>query len=597
MKEFSLILILYSVMFFSEELVGQGFQRTYGSELDDEGNQIVFTQDGHFVIVGFHGQSKGVNFFKLDSIGNYIWNKSYHSLGFQISNSFRETSDGGFILATSMYDQVGRSDIGLIRTNANGDTLWTRMFMGSFPYNNRSEAHEVIITSDSGYAIVGTSNKYVTLIKTNSVGDLQWSKSYGGSKLDEGFSVKQTVDGGFIIAGSTESYGQGYKDVYLLKTDSNGELLWSKTYGGNRIEFANHIEITSDGGCILTGPTSGFGIGSIYDTDLFLMKTDSTGNMIWAYTYGEQEYEEGLSVKQTIDNGYIATGYTNSFGPGLESVYLVKTDSLGSIIWSRTYGGSSTEYGNDVIETQNGYAITGSTRNFSQGLMDVFLLRVDELGLGTCNQNTVNTIVTHLPWVQATGGISFSGGNMTSHPITIVHPDTLSYDPCMCTPPVSNFIWDATDGWVSFMDYSTWADIWEWDFDDGETSNLQNPGHGFMDNTPYNVCLTVSNDCGIDTYCELVYGGFNSIELIKNTIKLTVFPNPAQDLINVKFDNIESNALQLIIIDQSGKKVMQISEITSDFCQFNSNNLADGTYYIQLIRNNQIVAFEKLIVE
>ncbi len=597
MKSVGILFIVFSLFFFQKEASGQAFQRTFGSNISDSGNQIVYSQDGHFVIVGFHGQSKGVNLIKVDSIGNYVWKNSYRSTGIHRSYSFQETSDGGFIIASSIYDQIGECDIGLIKTDANGDTLWTRMFSGSFAGPKRSEAHEVIITSDNGYAIVGTSNNYVALIKTDSQGDLQWSKYYGGPNKDEGFSVKQTPDEGFIIAGYTESFGQGYKDVYLLKTDSSGELLWTKTYGGDRAEFANHIEITGDGGYILTGITSGFGTGSIYTDDMFLMKTDSAGNVNWAYTYGGEGNESGISVKQTSDDGYIATGYSSSFGPGQESVYLVKTDSLGNLLWSRTYGGSSTEYGSDVIELHNGYAITGTTRNFSQGLRDVYLIRVDELGSGTCKQDTAYTQVTHLPWVQSTGGEGFAGGSITYLPITIEHPDTLSYDPCICTPPVSFFYGSATSSWVSFYDYSTWADTWYWDFDDGETSDLQNPGHDFYENRPYTVCQTVTNECGTDTYCDIIYGGVGVNDPVNNNIHMIVFPNPSPGIINIKFENRKNKALQLVIFDQTGQKVMQIREITSDFYQFDSGNLADGLYYIQLIKENQIIAIERIVLK
>jgi len=597
MKISNSFILFISLLFFIKGLSGQAFQRTYGSKIDDSGNEIAFTQDGHFVIVGFHGQSKGVNFLKLDSIGNYVWKKSYRSPGMHRSQSFKETSDGGFIITSSIYDQIGESDIGLIKTDKNGDMLWKRMFSGSFAGPNRAEAHEIISTSDNGYAIVGTLNNYVFLIKTDSIGNLEWSKYYGGTNKDEGYSVKQTSNESFIIAGYTESFGQGNKDVYLLKTDSYGELLWSKTYGGDRIEFASHIEITSDGGYILTGVTSGFGTGSIYTHDMFLMKTDSEGNVNWAYTYGGDENDAGLSVKQTSDGGYIATGYSSSFGPGQESVYLVKTDSHGSLLWSRTYGGSSTEYGSDVIELQNGYAITGTTRNFSQGLRDIYLIRVNEFGLGTCKQDTAYTQVTHLPWVKSTGGEGFAGGSITSHPITIEHPDTLSYDPCICIPPVSEFFWDATNGSISFFDYSTWADIWHWDFDDGETSNLQNPYHFFYENRPFNVCLTVTNDCGSDTFCNIIYGGVGVNEPEKNATLMIVFPNPSAGVINLKFENRESKALRLVIFDQTGKEIKQTGEITGDFYQINSSNLAGGLYYIQLIRQNQIIAIERIIIK
>jgi len=143
--------------------------------------------------------------------------------------------------------------------------------------------------------------------------DTAWTKTYGGGGGDEANSVQQTSDGGYIIVGNTYSYGEGLENIYLIKTNSLGDTVWTRTYGGTDYNYGNSVQQTSDGGYIVAGNTDSYGAGGF---DVYLIKTDASGNTTWTKTYGGSSTEWGNSVQQTTDGGYIVTGKTNSYGEG-----------------------------------------------------------------------------------------------------------------------------------------------------------------------------------------------------------------------------------------------------------------------------------------
>jgi len=235
------------------------------------------------------------------------------------------------------------------------DTLWTRTY-------GDGVGNCVIETSDSGYVIVGQSSwdrSNLIILKTDSHGDSLWSKTYGDTNFnDYGCSVRQTADDGFIIVGSTTSYGAGEDDVWLIKTNEYGDTLWTKTYGGSGYDIGKCVQITNDGGYIIVGTTESYGAGG---QDIWLIKTNSNGQTEWTQTYGGNLTDIGNCVIQTSSNDYLIAGGTSNLTthPG---VWLIKTDASGDTSWTKKYFDNVAEcdaYAECIIATNDGFVLCG----------------------------------------------------------------------------------------------------------------------------------------------------------------------------------------------------------------------------------------------
>jgi hypothetical protein len=352
--------------------------KTFGGSDWDSGSSVQQTSDGGFILVGtttsFGAGGFDVWLIKTDASGNKLWEKTFGGIRDDRGHSVQQTSDGGFILLgwTESFD-AREADVWLIKTDASGNIEWDRTFGGS----DRDKGSSVQQTSDGGFILVGYTESFgagwadVWLIKTDADGNKLWDRTFGGSGLDSGSSVQQTSDGGFIIVGYTTSFGAGGFDVWLIKTDADGNKLWEKTFGGSRRDWGSSVQQTSDGGFIIVGYTTSFGAG-----DVWLIKTDANGNKQWDRTFGGSDWDEGWSVQQTSDGGFIIVGWTWSFGAGGPDVWLIKTDANGNKQWDRTFGGSDWDWGFSVQQTSDGgFIIVGSTESFGAGEGDVLLIK------------------------------------------------------------------------------------------------------------------------------------------------------------------------------------------------------------------------------
>ncbi len=259
-------------------------------------------------------------------------------------------------------------------------TRWTRAFGGK----NWDAGAAITQTADGGYIIAGVTRSFgaggddVWLIRTDSLGDTLWTQTYGGPGDDLGASVQPTTDGGYIVTGWTNSFGAGGDDVWLIRTDSLGDTLWTRTYGGRWTDAGSEVQPTADGGYVLAGGTTSFGAGSF---DVYLIRTDANGGALWTTTFGGKVWDDSYSVQQTSDGGYVLAGMTRSFGAGNHDAYLIKTDADGSAVWTRAFGGDSSDYGYSVQQTADGgYVMVGFTESFGAGGEDVWLVKTDSLG-------------------------------------------------------------------------------------------------------------------------------------------------------------------------------------------------------------------------
>jgi hypothetical protein len=392
MKKLLLILLCLPMIGF-----GQGWEETFGGIGDDFGKSVQQTIDGGYIITGttesFGNGTQSVYLIKTDENGIEQWSQTFEGTDDQWGNTVQQTSDEGYVIIGGAESfGAGERDVYLIKTDANGDSLWTKTIGGA----GQDEGKSVQQTTDGGYIISGDTQSSgnggedVYLIKTDSNGVEQWNNTFGGTDNDGSFSVQQTIDGGYIIAGYTFSFGNGSVDVYLIKTDENGLEQWSQTFGGTDEDWSWSSQQTADGGYIISGETESFGNGGI---DVYLIKTNSNGVEQWSNTFGGLNNDGGCYeasfARQTIDGGYIITGYTESFGAGQKDGYLIKTDANGVEEWNKTFGGSGDDQACSVQQTTDGgYVVIGGTESFgTSNNQDVYLIKTDANGNATSTFN------------------------------------------------------------------------------------------------------------------------------------------------------------------------------------------------------------------
>jgi hypothetical protein len=370
------------------------FQRAIGASGNDAGYSVQQVSGGGYIISGYTNDfaaDSGIYLVRLGPTGGVIWTKIFNfSQYFNYDgSSVQQTYDGGYIVAGFASEHID-----LIKTDAIGDTLWTKTYGGSV----YDVARSVIQTSDSGYAILGATLSFgaggydIYLIKTDASGNLLWTRTYGGTGEDQGYEVRQTFDGGYIITGFTDNNSTTLYRACLIKTDASGNLGWIKNIyelaSGNWISYGYSVKQTADSGYVIAGRSK---VDNVY-----LVKTDTSGNVIWSHTYGGPGVDFGNSVQQTTDGGYMVAGYAAGFSGG-GSVYLVKTDPLGTMLWTRAIGGPFYEEAKSVAQTSDGgYIVAGITSSFGAGGDDVYVIKTDSMGTA-CNVINDTTSVTTPP--------------------------------------------------------------------------------------------------------------------------------------------------------------------------------------------------------
>jgi predicted secreted protein len=312
------------------------------------------------------------------------WEKTFGGSDEDWGFSVQQTKDGGYILLgeTESFG-AGGADFWLIKTDARGNKQWEKTFGGSEDDGAAGWLPDwgwgsVQQTKDGGFILLGTTLSFGAgdadfwLIKTDANGNKEWERTFGGSSFDWGLSVQQTKDGGFILLGYTSSFGARLIDFWLIKTDARGKKQWDKTLGGRVDDYGSSVQQTKDGGYILLGWTASF--SEAYD--FLLIKTDASGEKQWERTFGGSGFNRGVSVQQTSDGGYILLGYTSSFGAGGADFWLIKTDANGNKLWDKTFGGSKGDGGRSVQQTSDGgYILLGYTYSFGAGDADFWLIK------------------------------------------------------------------------------------------------------------------------------------------------------------------------------------------------------------------------------
>jgi len=356
--------------------------KTFGGDGGDLGRAVVAVDDGYVITGSTTSIGSGADdifLLKIDTLGNMLWEYAYGGPASEQGNALVAAPDGGFVIAGSTKSSgAGGMDVCLIKTDAAGNWLWERTFGGE----NFETAQGLATTADGGYILTGwTSSFYATMsevyvIKTDESGNLQWQRTYGGSWAEEGAGIIQTADGGYIVAGQTESFGAGEDDIYVIKTDEFGNVEWEKTHGGAGNDWAEAIVAADDGGYVMAGWTGSFGSGGF---DAMLLKINGSGNSVWWKAYGRAEYDAGNALAKTADGGYVLGGYLGLAGGGADA-YLVKVDGSGNILWEQVYG-DNREMAEAVIQTADGgYLLIGQWISPDGENSDIFVIKTDETG-------------------------------------------------------------------------------------------------------------------------------------------------------------------------------------------------------------------------
>ena len=352
-------------------------------------------------------------------------------------------------------DNNGVGDYWIFEVDSNGIIKWESSFGGS----EYETLNSIELTADSGYILCGRSysedgditlnhgNADIWVVKIDSIGALQWQKTYGGAEYDDGGSVKQTNDGGYIITGATKSndgdvtYNHGNIDAWVIKISSVGEIEWQKTYGGSLDDRARSVELTDDGKYIVGGysESDDFDVAENKgDQDYWMFKIDATGVLIWENTFGGSDSDYGWSVINDLNNGYILSGYTCSsnlditdFKGGYSDFWVVKTDDTGNLQWQKTYGGSETDQTSFINKLKDSTYIVGGISNSDDGdvafhygssYSDLWVVNIDTLGninwslvFGGTGSDAVSAVCQlNNEEIYLVGGTNSTDGDITS---------------------------------------------------------------------------------------------------------------------------------------------------------------------------------------
>ncbi len=300
--------------------------------------------------------------------------------------------DGNLVMVGNTTVSDGTLDVWLLKCSIDGDTLWSRKFGGGGDDNGWS----VTETADGGFIIVGFTTSFgasqndVLLIRTDADGNELWHKTIGGEGDDIGWSVAIDGDGGYVIAAQTDSYGTGDLDAFLIKTASDGEVTWQKTYGGSAVDRVFGVALAGDGSILLAGLTYSWGEG---DRDAYLLRTDRPGTLLWQKTYGGPGFDNAHSVLVNRDDQIILVGYGDHWNAAGKRDFFLKRIRLdGSTEWTETYGGRENDHAMTAFQTSDGgYVLTGYTFSFGKGDSDVYVVRTDSLGKALWTRNYGST--------------------------------------------------------------------------------------------------------------------------------------------------------------------------------------------------------------
>ncbi len=363
------------------------WNKTWGGSSNEQVSGMAIDSLGNIFITGSAGRYGGedddnIFLLKYNSGGNLVWNITWGQSDYDYSSGIAIDSTGNaFITGRTESYGAGHSDVFILKYNSSGDLLWGKIWGGS----DDEWAPKIAIDASGNVFISGSTESYgegysdVFLVKYDSSGNLLWDKAWGGSERDLGIGIALDDSGNAFIMGWTLSYGAGSEDVFLLKYNSSGNLLWNKTWGGSGYEYAYEIALDASGNTFITGVTSSYGAGH---SSVFLLKYDPSGNLLWDKTWGGSSGETGRELAIDASGNVYITGETASFGAGYSDAFILKYDSSGNLLWDKTWGSSGNDYGKGIaIDSLGNTFITGSIGVYEGGGdKNLFLLKYNSSG-------------------------------------------------------------------------------------------------------------------------------------------------------------------------------------------------------------------------
>ena len=523
------------------------FELVAGGTLDDLASSVITTSDSGYLVGGAtlsFGNYVDALIWKLNAVGNVQWAKTYGNYQFDRVCTAIQAIDGNYVFTGTAIDTLHLdSDAWLFKTDTSGNVLWSKLY-GNGGVDYLSSLKSIVQTTDSGFAIIGAtdfaggvSNIDLFIIRTNAIGDTLWTKIFKGFFTDQPSSITQTVDGGFIICGRTNSHGNLIMDVFLLKLSAIGNVEWARRYGHNVWDESTSVIQTSDLGFAVCGSTTSFGAG---DYEGLVFKTDSVGNLQWSTVAGNAAGDDALyAIVETNDGGFAAAGFAEGYsvhrsgnpslmGNDSADVWILKLNAAGDTVWNYLYGGYRLDEGYTIQQHTDGGLLTAAyTQSFTpDNSWQAYVLKTDSMGMA------------------CTGVQIFP---------SVLHP-VLSVDT------------------ISFIELN--------------------------DIVVKNYPVTASTVSMADSMFCFEYTFVNGLS---NSASVFAYPNPFHNRFEIKTNLIGNHPFEIKIIDVLGKNISGkfLFQKTNDgniACSL-QKNLAPGIYFVTLASNQKLIKTFKLICQ
>ncbi|GEM_PF-793678 len=600
----SILFMLFSFSFsFGQELF---WSNTYGGPDNESGNSVCQTDNGGYIAVGrtwSYGAGQA-DFYVVatDENGNELWYETFGGSDFEEPEDIKNVGGGAFVIVgrTKSFG-AGDYDIYVVKMAADGSEIWSNTY-GTSGYD---DAYSVVAAPDgSGYLIVGSTNYYggvkIYLIKVSPDGDLLWERTIAGSSYNDGYYIDTTSDGNYIISGDVTRDVNSDYDVYLSKVDPSGNQIWSVTYdspSGTADDEGFCVHETSDGGFIVSGRS-----GHWYSGDALLLKTDADGNILWTRQYNFYDYgdECSWSVTEADDGGFILTGEAGTGGWGSYDLFLIKTNSVGNLLWAWFLGGNEDEHGACIIPTNDGnYAVVGESNSYGDADGDLYLLKFSQESIEEAV--SIDMAPNNPPVVVPPGGSFTYTGYLTNNTeqirgvdiwIMLDVPGIGLYGPIMQMNNISLDPYQNLSGAVT-QDIPIYAPAGTYKYIAycGDYNNF------IYDSTWFEFTVTNSTQGNSDSW-ELACWNLNNeidnpiAQQLPQSNNLRNYPNPFNAQTSISFDVPTADNISLEIYNIMGQKVATLVngniEAGTHTVVWNAGDYSSGIYFYKLTAGNKV---------